>query len=313
MSTKIYEKNKYYLTPNRGLRHIVQLIFFILLNGVLIGLTAFWLILPINQPPGPTSVSDGALYILTDQAIHVIFPFIPIASFLIFGSLLGKTLCGWVCPMGFIQDILILISPFRKVYPSKSTNEAWSDVGKIFALTLIIFSAFIGLGKLAGGEEGLFGIEQSLGVFAEDPLAILDPASTLLAYFPFLIVNENVPILQTNADLFGGIISLNWDIWWFWAKVLFLVGILIISMFIPRAFCRYVCPTGAVMSPISEHAILGINRNLATCNQCLACEAICPTGVRILDHPERLRDPMCINCVDCVGVCDTGALTIKIN
>ncbi|OLS25904.1 MAG: putative electron transport protein YccM [Candidatus Heimdallarchaeota archaeon LC_3] len=309
MSTKTYEKSKYYLTTHRGIRHLVQLFFFILLNSAFLGITAIWLVLPINQPPTPFSISDGALYSLTVQAINLVFPFIPIASFFIIGSLMGKTLCGWVCPMGFAQDILTLISPFRKRYPTKTTNESWSDVAKLFALVMIFFSFFIGFAKLIGGDEGLFNIKESFGTLADDPLAIFDPAATLFAYFPYMIQSGNYPTLDAGfINILG-----NFDVLVFWVKLTLLFIAIILPMFYPRAFCRYICPTGAVMSPISKHSLIGMNRNIALCNQCLACEIICPMGVRLLDHPERLRDPLCINCLDCVHVCDTGALSFKIS
>jgi polyferredoxin len=308
MSTKNYEKTKYYLTTNRGIRHLVQLLFFLLLNGALFGLTAVWLILPINQPPIPWSISDGALYVLTVQAINLVFPFIAIASFLLIGSLMGKTLCGWVCPFGFFQDILALI-PVRKWVPTKSTNEDWADLAKLIALVLILFSGLIGLTKLIGGSAGIFNVEESFGMLANDPLPVLDPSATLFASIPYFLINENLPAVDDNIINVAG----DFSIGTFWFKIILLLIVILLSIKIPRFFCRYLCPTGAIMSPISKHSLIGLNRNLALCNQCLACENVCPMGVRILEHPERLRDPMCINCVDCVHVCDTGALTFKIS
>ncbi|MHA1991214.1 MAG: 4Fe-4S binding protein [Candidatus Hodarchaeales archaeon] len=308
MSTKNYEKTKYYLTTNRGIRHLVQLIFFLLLNGALFGLTAVWLVLPINQPPTPWSISDGALYVLTVQAINLVFPFIAIASFLLIGSLMGKTLCGWVCPFGFFQDILALI-PVRKWYPTKSNNEDWSDLAKLIALVLVLFSGLIGLTKLIGGSAGIFNVEESFGMLANDPLPVIDPSATLFASIPYFLINENFPAIDDNIINVAG----DFSIGTFWFKIILLLIVILLSIKIPRFFCRYLCPTGAIMSPISKHSLIGLNRNLALCNQCLACENVCPMGVRILEHPERLRDPMCINCVDCVHVCDTGALTFKIS
>ena len=188
MSTKTYEKTKYYLTTNRGIRHLVQVFFFLLLNGALFGLTAVWLVLPINQPPTPFSISDGALYVLSVQAINLVFPFVAIASFLIIGSLMGKAFCGWVCPFGLYQDILALI-PIRKWYPTKSTNESWSDLAKIIAIVIVLFSGFIGLAKLTGGQAGLFNIQESFGMLANDPLPIVDPSATLFASIPYFFIN----------------------------------------------------------------------------------------------------------------------------
>ncbi|MFW9928296.1 MAG: 4Fe-4S binding protein [Candidatus Thorarchaeota archaeon] len=308
MTTKNYEKNRYYLTTQRGIRHIVQIFMFILLNASFLGFTAIWLVLPINQPPTPWSISDGALYVLTNQVVNAIFPFIPLAMFFIIGSLIGKTLCGWVCPFGFFQDILAFF-PFKKKYVSKSNNEGFTDASKFLAFVIIIFSFFIGISRLVGGEQGLFDVQKSFGVLGQDPLAALDPASTIFAYFPYKIMNGEVPIIQKNIDLLNVLAP---DNLLFEFRIISILFIIILCLFIPRAFCRYLCPTGAVLGLFSDSALLGLNRNLALCNQCGACEAICPMGVRILDHPEKIRDGLCINCTDCVYVCDTGALKLKI-
>ena len=312
MATKTYEKTKYYFTSHRGLRYTVQFIMFLLLNGGLFGLTFIWLTLPINQPPTPWSISDGALYIFTQMSLSVVVPFIPIAMFLLVGTLVGKTFCGWVCPMGFFQDILALISPFKKHVPTKRTNENWSDLAKLFGLVFIFFSFFLGFAKLTSGKEGLFSISTSFGILGEDPLSLLDPASTLFAFIPYMIINDKVPGFGSDFDVlnFGPFDNLNWDVLFFWFRLFILLFVIIISMVIPRAFCRYMCPTGGILSYMSENALIGVNRNLALCNQCRACEDICPMGVRLLDHPERMRDSLCINCADCVHVCDTGALKI---
>lgn len=314
MATKNYEKTKYYFTAHRGIRHIVQLIMFLLLNGGLFGLTFIWLTLPIDQPPTPWSISDGAFYLFTQLTLSVIFPFIPLAMILLFGTVLGKTLCGWVCPMGFFQDILALISPFKKYAPTKKTNENWSDLAKLFGLIFIFFSVFLGIAKLTATEDSLFSLKASFGILGEDPLSILDPAATLFAFIPYMIINNNIPGVNSDFDVlnFGPLDALNWDVLFFWLRLFILIFVILISMIIPRAFCRYMCPTGGALSYLNKSALVGVNRNLVLCNQCRACEDICPMGVRLLDHPEKMRDELCINCADCVHVCDTGALTIGI-
>ena len=310
--TKNYESNRYYFLRNRGIRHIVQLIMFILLKAAIIAITATWLTLPINQPPTPFSISDGAIYVGTVLTINVIFPFIPLAMFFIIGSLFGRALCGWVCPFGFFQDLLALI-PIKKYHPNKQDNERAAELATLIALVYIFFSVFIGLAKLVGTAASIDAINSQFGVIGIDPVSVFDPAATLFAYIPYTILNTTATAGVTKTNIFslnlGDLIGATGI---FWFRLSFLVFIVLLCIFIPRAYCRYLCPTGAIMGAIGKNSLVGLNRNLALCNQCGTCEVICPVGVRILDHPDKIRDPMCISCNDCVYTCDTGALSFNL-
>ena len=316
MATRNLEVTKYYLTQNRVLRYFVQFWSLLLLNGAVFGFTATWLTLPINQPPTQASIADGAFYIMNELIINVAFPFIPLAMFFLVGAVVGRALCGWVCPFGFVQDVLAKIAdiwgrilPLRRRHPTKATNESWSDLAKFIAGAYILFSVYLAVTKLIGGSIGV-AAANSYGVFATDPVAILDPAATLFVYIPFLLEAEKLPGMTNAANIWG--IDFLGNQFFFWFRILSLFIVIILCLFIPRAFCRYLCPTGAIMGKIGQNSLIGVNRNLATCNQCQACEIICPMGVRLLDHGSKLRDSMCINCGDCVDICDTGALSIKL-
>jgi ferredoxin-type protein NapH len=76
-----------------------------------------------------------------------------------------------------------------------------------------------------------------------------------------------------------------------------------------RAFCRYVCPGGALYSLLGRYRSLRIQRQVSTCNDCAKCTAVC----------EFQLDPMhddfgqeCNNCTACIAVCPTDALEFKI-
>ncbi|MHA2365061.1 MAG: 4Fe-4S binding protein [Candidatus Hodarchaeales archaeon] len=299
-----YDPTTYPLTWLRVVRLFVQFIVLIVFSGALFGLAVTWLTLPVQAPPSPWSISQGTIYIFQLLVVNAIFPFIPLATFFLFGGIFGRFLCGWACPFGLIQELEALI-PVKKIYPTKKTNESASEIAQFFAGALIILVAFIGISRVLGPPEVDNQLSSTFGIIAIDPLTALDPVATLLTFIPYILIGEPNLIIENIRSL---------DIW-FWFRITVLLIVIIIPIFIPRAYCRYICPTGAIMGRFGKHSILGIVRNPTICNidNCNNCESICPMGVRILEYPDRIRDSMCIGCLDCAYSCQEGAIQLKID
>jgi len=78
-----------------------------------------------------------------------------------------------------------------------------------------------------------------------------------------------------------------------------------------RAFCKYVCPITAMLKVTSRFSLLKIAGDAKKCNDCGACEKICPTDIRITDYIKkghRVLSTECILCFECENVCVPGAL-----
>lgn len=66
-----------------------------------------------------------------------------------------------------------------------------------------------------------------------------------------------------------------------WAAYLIALGILAGSFFIPRMWCRFMCPLGGLLSLLSRISFLRIRRQSALCINCKKCDRTCPVGVRV--------------------------------
>jgi len=298
-----HDAHNYPFTWLRGLRISVNFLFLLLFNGVIFGFAITWLTLPVNSPPSPFTISEGTLYVLQLMLIEGIFPFIPLATIFLVGGLVGRYFCGWVCPVGFIQEILAFL-PFKKIYPSKNSNIRGSEVALYFVGGVLVFVALVGLTRLLSIQSTEASLEATFGILAIDPLTALDPASTLLTFIPYMIYWDRIPGLSLLAS--------NPDLLWFWVRLLIMLVIFAIPAFIPRAYCRYICPTGAVMGRFAKYSLVGIKRNPILCNECGDCESICPMGVRVMDYADKIKDSLCIGCMDCAYVCEEGAIQLKI-
>ncbi len=82
-----------------------------------------------------------------------------------------------------------------------------------------------------------------------------------------------------------------------------------------RAFCKYLCPAGALMTVTAPSSILKIEKNHLLCTRCLKCEEVCPMDVPVLHYVsanQRVAHPECILCTECVKSCPQKCLTVGI-
>ncbi len=82
-----------------------------------------------------------------------------------------------------------------------------------------------------------------------------------------------------------------------------------------RAFCKYLCPAGALMTLTSPRSVLKIEKNHLTCNRCGRCEEACPMDVPIMSYitaGQRVSHPECILCTECIQNCPKNCLTVGI-
>jgi ferredoxin len=174
---------------------------------------------------------------------------------------------------------------------------------KYFVLFLIVFfSSTLALSLfLQAGSR----YEEALGPFAEGILLPIAPETTLFSTIPRLVQAgmESGLLNFTSLTSSGYIVSLG-----FVLLAIFFVG----AYMVPWFWCRYVCPTGALMAIPMRFSFLGLRRDPSKCTKCGDCVNICPMQVRILDLPwEKFNDPECTLCLECVGACLSGALSTK--
>ena len=146
-------------------------------------------------------------------------------------------------------------------------------------------------------------LENALGDFKNDAFAPLNPA-----YILFVILPEQ--LWPTSFD----------TLWLFtqWGMPLvqmgFVVVVFLISVWVPRWFCRWLCPAGWFYSVFSRDALVGIGRNPARCtpDTCNVCEVVCPMNIRIRRFPyQHMHSPDCIMCLDCKSHCPNGAIVMR--
>lgn len=82
-----------------------------------------------------------------------------------------------------------------------------------------------------------------------------------------------------------------------WPYTLFAGGLLGLSLFVERPFCKYLCPLGAALAIPTTFRWFGLKRK-AECTSCTACARGC--GSLAIDAAGRIDQRECLLCLDCM-------------
>ena len=297
-------------------RTTIQFIAFIILNACILGICEeFTIPLPILYPSTvPTAAFLGGFDVIQYRISHAIFPFITLGIFIVIAATLGRTFCGWICPFGLLQDLISYIG-YKKVTVSKRAHNFLKQV-KYMVLFLTILMVGI-VGVLTAQNRGKEFID-ALGYFAYQPFTPFSPSETFFTVIPKIIsyIASNPSQLRVILDpmLLINLIEVQEPILIF--RIVFLGILLTLMFFIPRFWCRYLCPVGALMATFSsEHSLLTIKRNIVRCIECETCSKVCPMQIpvlKVLKEKGKLMDSECIKCMDCIFACPENALSIAV-
>ena len=308
-------------------RFFVQLIMFLLLNWVAITwvlgydplfsspllLGVGWLVptfgyipLPYVMPHGnPAGTGVGFLDGIMLIGSSGVFPYLALGIALLVPALLGRSFCGWICPFGFVQDMCAL-TPIRTRAPSRQTNDNLSSIKYVVLGITLLFTTWLGMWTFLGIDEAF---RTTLGPFATAFWSVLSPEATFFVLIPLLAIQGHI---SPYVAYWGQMLSWGPLIWF---RIIFLVIVLLLALFVRRPYCRWICPTGALMGLFSRFSLLGISRRPAECpgGSCESqrCQKECPMAVRVMEAPwGRLYSGDCIMCLDCRAKCPRNAIEV---
>ncbi len=211
-----------------------------------------------------------------DRNFHISFYVIGFLA--LTGALLGRSVCGWLCPFGLVQDLLFKIPFIKKI--RKVPGDRILKVLKylILAIFVIILPIFV---------SGAFG--QGDPYFCK----YICPSGTLMAGWPLILLNSG--LRAATGFLF------TW-------KSIILIIVIIISIIIYRPFCRWLCPLGAIYGMCNRISLYRYEIDHKKCTECGTCQRVCKLDIKMYKEPNSTE---CIRCGDCQKACPEGAITVQ--
>ncbi len=198
-----------------------------------------------------------------------------IVGFIIFiGTMLGRFICGFLCPFGWFQELLHKI-------PSKKLSTKKLKFLKYCKYIILVLFVFI-LPLLIVNELGM-----GNPFFCK----YLCPAGILGGALPLAIVDSN--IRASLGPLF---------LW----KTTLLLSISSLAIVFYRPFCKWICPLGAFYALFNKIAMYTYKIDKDKCTKCNVCSSVCKMDVEVYKKPNHNE---CIRCGDCINVCQTKAIT----
>ena len=197
-----------------------------------------------------------------------------ITGFLILlGVLLGRFICGFLCPFGWLQELLHKI-PTKKLSTKKLKPLTYLKY-------VILLFAVVLLPAIVVNDLGM-----------GDPLfcKYICPQGVLEGAIPLAAVNEG--IRSALGPLFN-------------RKLIILIVVVVLSVLFYRPFCKWICPLGAFYALMNKVSLLGIKVDEHKCVSCGKCARVCKMDVDVTKTPNHTE---CIRCGKCITSCPTDAI-----
>lgn len=233
---------------------------------------------------------------------------------------LGRSLCGWVCPFGLYMDLLTRLRRTLKIRHwslSERVNEGLRQSRYLIIAAFLILSfvfgaeAIVGTQLIAGTEPGGF-----IYTYFSQPFCQVCPVRPLSVSIDIVLgVMRPEWVFPQTAGMFYElglyITSIN---------VTILILVTVLSFAYRRLWCR-ICPLGGLIAlfnrfiPFRWASVIRLDKVEEKCTSCGICKRVCPTQVTEVYEKNKgdVTASDCILCLRCVEMCPhEGCLRVMV-
>ena len=223
-------------------------------------------------PAAAASCPIGAVQaVIGSSKFH--FAYYVVVFLLLIGTLPGRVVCGFLCPFGWFQE------PLHKILTKKFSTKRFHVLTYLRYVILLLFVIIL-------------------------PMTVVDEVGMGDPFFckylcPAGILEGGIPLSLADAGIRA---SLGWLFTW---KSCILLGIVVLSVFFYRPFCKWLCPLGAFYGLCNKVSVYRLEIDQNKCTSCGACSRVCQMDVDVFRTPNHAE---CIRCGDCVATCPHQAI-----
>lgn len=197
-------------------------------------------------------------------------------TLILLGVLLGRFICGFLCPFGWFQELVHKL-PTKKLSTRRLRPLTYLKYAVLLVMVVL-------LPALAVNEVGM-----------GDPF--------FCKYLcPQGVLEGAIPLSLTNAGIRAALGTL------FTRKLSILLAVAVLSVVFYRPFCKWLCPLGAFYALLNKVSLFQMQVDPNKCISCGKCAKACQMDVDVTKTPNHTE---CIRCGMCVRACPTHAVAFR--
>jgi len=197
----------------------------------------------------------------------------------------GRFFCSWVCPFGSLHHFVGFWGNRKKTVAQKIQLNKYRKAQCIKYFILIFFLFMAAFPSIAA----------SLQVGLLDPIPLITRSFNLVL---LPIADRAINVVSASSRFYVE----SWLIF-----VIFLTAVLL-NLAIPRFYCRFICPLGALFGIINRFAIWRIGKKQNECVNCKLCEKSCEGGC---GPTGNIRISECVLCFNCLDDCKENIISYQ--
>ncbi|MHC1726415.1 MAG: 4Fe-4S binding protein [Syntrophobacteraceae bacterium] len=252
---------------------------------------------------------------------------------------LGRFFCGWLCPFGSIHHFVSWLGFRGKTAKERIAANRYRGPQRIkYYLLLVLLSAAAGsfliraadasqwnplwiagilllaaaaavlakrgaprLSRLISSFLAMAALWSAAGYFLKlDGIVSASLQSGLLDPIPLVYRSTNLVLLPFSESSLHVTSAAQryYDGAWLIAVIFF--AAVLLNLVIPRFYCRFVCPLGALFGVLGKFALWRVGKKERACRECMLCDARCEGAC---NPAERIHIPECVLCMNCLNTC----------
>jgi polyferredoxin len=208
--------------------------------------------------------------------------------------LFGRVFCNWICPYGTLHQFIGWLF-------NRGGTKARIDSNRYQARQFLKFALLVFFLVMASFGALQIGLLDPIVIMYRALVTVFAPASDMM-----------VDALSGSLDAgdFWGVLKFGPGaprrifVGSFWVGVIFLL-LAAANLWVPRFFCRVLCPLGALLGVLARFSLFRIDRDVHKCTDCDLCLTRCEGAA---DPQGQLRLSECFSCMNCIDDCPEDAL-----